>query len=83
MMGGYGGYGMGSFGGIFMIVFWILIIVGIIVLIRWLLHSTSSNRNNFFQQGGDRSLDILKERYAKGEIDKEEFEQKKRDLGSR
>ncbi len=83
MMGGYGGYGMGGFGGIFMIVFGILIIVGIIVLIRWMLHSSPSNRNGWQGQGGDRSLDILRERYARGEINKEEFEQKKRDLGSR
>ena len=73
-----GGYGMGWFGGILMIVFWVLIIVGLVFLIKWLIQSTGRDRT--IGSGGNRSLEILKERYAKGEIDKEEFESKKKDL---
>ncbi|MEJ2656165.1 MAG: SHOCT domain-containing protein [Desulfobacterales bacterium] len=73
-----GGYGMGWFGDIFMIVFWILILVGLIFLIRWLIQSTGRDKRN--GSGSNRSLEILKERYARGEIDKEEFESKKKDL---
>jgi putative membrane protein len=73
-----GGYGMGWFGDIFMIMFWILILVGLIFLIRWLIQSTSHDKTSGI--GSNRSLEILKERYARGEIDKEEFESKKKDL---
>jgi putative membrane protein len=73
-----GGYGMGLFGGILMIVFWILIIVGLVFLIKWLIQST--DRDKTTGSGGNRALDILKERYARGEIDKEEFEIKRKDL---
>jgi len=73
-----GGYGMGWFGGILMVVFWILIIVGLVFLIKWLIQSTGRDKTTGIS--GDRSLEILKERYAKGEIDKEEFESKKKDL---
>ena len=73
-----GGYGMGWFGSILMIVFWILILVGLVFLIKWLIQSTG--RDKISGSGGDRSLEILKERYAKGEIDKQEFESKKKDL---
>lgn len=73
-----GGFGMGWFGGIFMIVFWILVLVGLVFCIKWLIQSTSGGR-----AGGDssnRALEILKERYARGEIDKVEFEEKKKVL---
>ena len=73
-----GGYGMGWFGGIVMIVFWILILVGLIFLIKWLIQSIG--RDKATGSSGNRSLEILKERYAKGEIDKQEFESKKKDL---
>jgi putative membrane protein len=73
MMGGYGGGGW--FGGIFMIVFWIVVIVGIVFLIRWLVQSTRGGSGS-----GESALDILKRRYANGEINKKEFEQKKKDL---
>ena len=88
--GGYGGYGgwgqgmMGGFGGggwfgsIFMLIFWGLIIVGLVLLIRWLVFAT--RRGEDPARGGSRAMDILKERYARGEIDREEFEQRRRDL---
>lgn len=78
MMGGYGyGYGMGWVWSIVIIVFWILVIVGIIFLVRWIAISTRSGGQT---GGGESALDVLKKRYARGEIDKDEFEERKRDL---
>ncbi|MFC1822318.1 SHOCT domain-containing protein [Thermodesulfobacteriota bacterium] len=74
-----GGWGMGWFGGIFMIVFWVLIIVGLIFLIKWLVQRTKENSSSM-QRSSSKALDILKERYARGKIEKEEFDEKKRDL---
>jgi putative membrane protein len=71
MMYGFGnGWGMG-FG-------WLigLLIVGAIV---WLI-IRSINQNNVPSRHTKSALDILKERYAKGEIGKEEYEEKKKDL---
>lgn len=73
-----GGWGMGWFGGIFMMAFWILVLVGLVFLIRWLVQTTSKKADS--RQGGSRAIDILKERYARGEIDKAQFETMKRDL---
>lgn len=79
MMGSWGWGGMGGPGMIFMWIFWLLIIVGLILLIRWLVQSSRGNRP-VSDPPASRALDILSERYARGEIDKEEYEQKKRDL---
>jgi putative membrane protein len=76
MMGG--AYGMGWFGGIIMIAFWIAVIIGIVLLIRWLIISTRTTSHG--TSSGESALEILKKRYARGEINKEEFEEKKRDL---
>ena len=73
-----GGWGMGWFGPIFMVVFWGLVITGLVLFIRWLVQGSGRGA-----QVGSESLnaiEILKERYARGEIDREEFEQKKQDL---
>jgi len=76
MMGG--GYGMGWFGSIIMIAFWIAVIVGIVLLIRWLIISTRATSHG--TSSGESALQILKKRYARGEINKEEFEEKRKDL---
>jgi putative membrane protein len=75
-----GGWGMGWFGGIFMIVFWVLVIVGLVFLIKWLIQTTSSGKTD--GRPSPKAMDILKERYARGEISKEEFEMMKYDLHS-
>jgi len=67
----WGWWGMGW---IFMIVILGILILCLIFLIRWLLGMTKVSR------GEESALDILKKRYARGEIGKEEFEQKKEDL---
>jgi putative membrane protein len=71
MHGGWGGWMI--FGGIFMLLFW----GGIIALIVWAI-------NRLVRHGGGGSkqtpLDIAKERYARGEITREQFEQIKKDL---
>ena len=71
-------YGMGWFGPFIMIAFWIAVIVGIVFFIRWLVISTRSTGQKTYHE--DSALEILKKRYARGEIGKEEFEEKKRDL---
>ncbi len=74
-----GGWGMGGFGMIFMIIFWGLIITGIVLLIRWLIQTTSS-RGQSAVGTGSKAMDILEERYAGGEITRDEFESMKRDI---
>jgi putative membrane protein len=84
--GGYGwgmGPGMmygGGFGWWHWIVgalFWIAIMVVVALLIRWIVISARSTHG-----GGapDSALDILRKRYARGEIDRQEFEEKKKDI---
>lgn len=76
-MGDYGMTGGFGFGGIFMILWWVLVIAGIVALVKWLVSSSGAGGRS----GGDsKALDILKERYARGEIDEQEFQKRKVDL---
>jgi putative membrane protein len=79
MMGGW--MGGGWLGMLFGMVFWVVIIVAVIFGIRWLVQHTGSSGGGAAGPP-DRALAILRERYAKGEIGKEEFESLKRDLES-
>jgi putative membrane protein len=90
MMGGYGGMGgmMGGFGAqgfafnplvaILSLVFWALIIAGIVILVVWL--ARNAGRTGLAASSSDPALEILKTRYAKGEITKEQFEEMRHTL---
>lgn len=68
----YDGHWFG-FGGGFMWLFWILLIAAIVWAVKAAFGGASSDKQKSV-------LDILKERYARGEIDQEEYERKRRDL---
>lgn len=72
------GYGMmgGLIGWVMMISFWVLFVL----LIVWIVREVSGRNSSLSSNSNPKALDILKERYAKGEINKEEFEVKKKDL---
>ena len=81
MMGGQGfGFGgtWGIVGWIISMLFFLLIIVGSILLVLWLVRQVSHPTTHGIST--PRGMEILKERYAKGEISKEEFERMKKDL---
>ncbi len=67
----WGVWGVGMM--LMMLVFWGVVIVGIVLAIRWLVNQSRT-------PSSDTALEILRQRYARGEIDKQEFEAKKRDL---
>jgi len=59
-----------------MIAFGIVFMVGIIFLIRWVMLSTRGRE----AKSEETALEVLKKRYAKGEISKEDFERMKKDI---
>lgn len=74
MMNGFGGHGWGMGMG-----WWWIIGIVILLVIIWMVVKGKSRPNIPSNQPDSKSaLDILKERYAKGEIDKQEFKNAKR-----
>ncbi len=57
--------------GILILIFWILVIAGFALLIKYLWEGRG---------GQESALEVLKKSYARGEITKEEFEEKKKDI---
>jgi putative membrane protein len=73
MFWGYYGWGMG-FGWILMLVFWMLVILGIVMLAKFI---AGKGRQGATEES---ALDILMKRYARGEITAEEFKKIKDDI---
>ncbi|MBM4136810.1 MAG: SHOCT domain-containing protein [Nitrospira sp.] len=67
------GWGMG-FGWFFILIFWVLVVVGVVYLVKLITEGRKKEEKE------ETALDILKKRYARGEITKEEFEEKKIDI---
>lgn len=73
------GWGHMLFGSLMMIVFWGGTILLVVLAVRWL----GAGRAKRTPSPPEKSaLDILNERFARGEIDKEEYEERKRLLSS-
>lgn len=66
------------FGGGFMWIFWILLIVLLVMGVKGLGGSSGSDKSS----QDDSSLEILKKRYARGDIDEDEFERRRNELES-
>jgi len=79
MMGSWGSGWMGWFGSVMHLLFWGLVVFVLFLLARRLWSSSQSSSE---VMRNESPMDILKRRYASGEIDREEFEQKKQDLSS-
>lgn len=71
MLGDHGGFG---FGGGFMWIFWILIIVAIVALFRGISGSGTGASSS------ETPIEILRKRFANGEITDEEFEHRRKEL---
>ena len=72
---GYNDNGYGVWGFVFMLLIMALVVIGVIVAIRYLgSHAGASGSQK------ETALDILQKRYASGEIDKSEYEEKRRAL---
>ena len=76
--GWHDGWGWGHmfFGSVMMLLFWGGLIILVVLALRWA--GSGSVRGGDGAAQGNRALDILEERFARGEIDKEEFEERRR-----
>lgn len=68
----------GNFGfmGGFMWIYWVLIIIGLVFFIRWIVQQNKPHE----PRPSENSLEFLKKRYAHGEINREEFKRRKKDI---
>ena len=66
----FGDFGMGFGGSIFMILFWVLIILGVVYLIKIVLGGEAKE-----EKKNESAQEVLEKRYARGEISQEVFEE--------
>jgi putative membrane protein len=75
--GGYGGYGYGIFG----MIIWVVILIAVVALVVWLVRSLAGpGMHHLPPPRRSSGLDVLEERYARGEINRDEYLQKKKDI---
>ncbi len=67
-------------GGIYMLLFWVLIIIGGVLVFQSLARGNAQSASSVPVH--ETPLDIVRARYARGEISKEQYEELKRDLGA-
>tara|TARA_R110002072_G_scaffold17119_5_gene65592 strand:+ start:261 stop:593 length:333 start_codon:yes stop_codon:yes gene_type:complete len=67
-------------GPILMIVFLAIAVIVVMLIVRWLSGSNPGHSHSHSAPPAKSPVDILKERFARGEIDKEEFEERRRVL---
>ncbi len=74
--GNFGGMGIGGmgFGWLFTILFWVVVIVGLVYLIKYIIKANKKEERK------ETSEDILRKRYASGELTREEFTERMKDL---
>lgn len=69
------GWGHMFVGSLMMVIFWAVIIAAILLILRWLVGD--SRRSDRHVAPRNNALEILRERFARGEIDKEEYEERR------
>lgn len=84
MMWGYGpDYGMmGGYGyGVVHMIFWVIVLVAVVAAIVWLVRNLgASGSPHHLAPRRSAGLDVLEERYARGEVNRDEYLQKKKDI---
>lgn len=82
----YGNHGADGFGWLFMFIMMALLFLGVVAVVRYITHNggtaTSQGTRHSSASSANSAVTILEERYAKGDIDKLEFDEKRKDLGS-
>ena len=79
MSGGWYGWFIGP---LFMLAFLAAAVAVVVLIVRALSSSHSGPEFRIPGSGGPPPMDILKERFARGEIDKDEYEERRRVLGA-
>ena len=74
------GWGHMAFGAVLMLLFWGAVVLAIVMAVRWL--AGPAQQRPEAPASANRALAILEERFARGEIDQQEFEERKRALSS-
>lgn len=80
MMSGWGGYGGFGFG-LLHIIIWIAILIAIVAFVVWAVRAVAAPAMHYAQPRRSPGLEALEERYAKGEINRDEYLQKRNDIG--